>query len=112
MSATPLTRPIRAVQFRPDLFTTVSDSLRERLANSGGSVQAWEDPPGAVHPPHDHPYAHRVLCVDGWIEFTVESRVHHLTEGDALDLPAGVTHSAETRPGGPTRYWLIRPPGS
>lgn len=101
--------PIDDVVYRPDCVQGSFDGLREYLQNQNWSIRGWTDAPNTTHPPHDHPYAHRVLAVSGWIEFSVGRDTYRLTPGDALDLPRRVQHGAVTSPEGPTEYWLLQP---
>lgn len=100
---------IEDVVFRSGCVDRPADSLRERLRRQGCSVRSWTDRPDTRHPPHEHPYSHRVLCVSGWIEFTVKGDTYRLEPGNALDLPGGVTHSAVTCSDESTEYWLLQP---
>lgn len=105
-----LIEPIPSVRCRRNVVDRVDSHLKEWIEDEGGGCNVWEDPPGAVHTPHDHPYSHRVLVQTGWIEFTVRGDTYRLEAGDSLDLPARVRHEAQTSPEEPTRYWLIQPP--
>ncbi len=95
---------------------TISNWLREpaedrkQARERGWVVKEWNDSPGAYHPPHDHPYDHRVVVVEGSMEFIVEAETFRLGKGDALDLPAGVPHEANSDPERGCRYWQLQPP--
>lgn len=104
-----LISPITDLTYREDCLSDPGLELRTRLEEKGMQCQRWTDAPSTRHPPHDHPYNHRVLCVKGWIEFKVDDDSYRLEPGDALDLPAEVTHSAITSPESSTKYWLIQP---
>lgn len=104
-----LVEPIESVTYRVDCVEDPDSSLREWILQQGWSCRSWTDAPATTHAPHDHPYAHRVLAVSGWIEFTVKNQSYRLTSGDALDLPARVGHGADSAPDQPTEYWLLRP---
>ena len=63
---------------------------------------AWQNDPGYVYAPHQHPY-HKVLyCARGSIRFDLpeEGRSVQLVAGDRLDLPAGTAHGAVVGPDG------------
>ncbi|MGE3272613.1 MAG: cupin domain-containing protein [Chloroflexota bacterium] len=63
---------------------------------------SWQNDPGYVYPPHQHPY-HKVLyCARGSIRFDLpgEGRSVQMTAGDRLDLPAGTAHGAVVGPDG------------
>ncbi len=105
-----LVEPIEDVRYQSGVCDEVGSELYAGIQNQDWGCQTWTDAPSTDHPPHDHPYSHRVLCASGWIEFTVENNTYRLTPGDAIDLPAGVTHSATTDPNSSTEYWLLRPP--
>lgn len=106
---TQLVEPIDGVRYQQQSKQD-EKTVRNTIDGAGWSYQSWTDPPGSHHPPHDHPYGHRVLCRSGWIEFTVEDEDYRLEPGDTLDLPAGVTHEATSSPDQPTEYWLLKPP--
>lgn len=97
------------VRHRPDCVDSIEEELQGWIRERDWSCRVWTDPPETKHPPHDHPYGHRVLCVSGWIEFTVRDSTYRLGPGDALDLPEQVSHAARSAPDCPTEYWLIRP---
>ncbi|MFB6344407.1 MAG: cupin domain-containing protein [bacterium] len=104
-----LLEPVTSVRFRPDCVEVQGSDSKDRLQEYNWSCQSWTDPPNTNHPPHDHPYGHRVLCVSGWIEFTVAEKSYRLSTGDVLDLPERVKHSAVTSPEEPTTYFLLQP---
>lgn len=103
-----LNEPLLDVDYHPDCVSDPEDLRIEDLNEAGWDCRSWTDSPSTVHSPHDHPYSHRVLCVSGWIEFSVDGETYRLEPGDALDLPEGVTHSAVTCPEESTEYWLLR----
>lgn len=108
LDASELTEPIDGVVYTSRTLDRVNSEFSTKIKNLGWSCQKWTDSPATEHPPHEHPYAHRVLAVSGWIEFTVNDSDYQLTPGDTLDLPENVTHSAVTAPDSATEYWLLR----
>jgi len=101
-------RPIENVSSRSHENVN-PDTLHDYLEENGWSVQTWQDPAGADHPPHDHPYSHRVYVENGTIEFEVRNRTYRLGPGDTLDLPARVEHSATVPQSSSVTYWLLQP---
>ncbi|MFP3854693.1 MAG: cupin domain-containing protein [Anaerolineales bacterium] len=77
-----------------------SKSVRQQaqdLENSGHSFYRWSNAPGDTYQAHEHSY-HKVIIVErGSITFHLPEVDESVTlaEGDRLDLPAGVLHSAE-----------------
>ncbi len=100
--------PIESVRYRPSLVSRVEVSLKQWVRDRGWTCDVWQDPPGAYHSPHDHPYSHRVLLESGGMVFTVDGETYEMEPGDGLDLPRNVTHEARAGSDRPARYWLLR----
>lgn len=107
ISLEPFLRPIEDVTSRSH-DNLNPDSLRGYLEKNGWTVQTWQDPAGTHHPPHQHPYSHRVYVESGTIEFRVQNDRFRLQPGDTLDLPARVEHSATVPKTSPVSYWLLQ----
>jgi quercetin dioxygenase-like cupin family protein len=56
----------------------------------------WSNGPGDVYEAHSHTYHKVIYVVQGSISFGLpqEGRKIHLSAGDRLDLPAGISHDA------------------
>ena len=72
------------------------------LRAEGLSPYRWDNDPGYVYAPHEHPYSKVLYCVGGSIRFllTGEGRSLELRPGDRMDLPPGTAHSAVVGPDG------------
>lgn len=83
--------------------------LETELAREGFQHSfSWTDSPGAIYPPHDHEYSHRVIVVSGRIEFTVDGVSYLLGPSDEIDLPRGTVHSARTIGDAPVTYIIAQ----
>lgn len=78
------------------------EALDAALRREGLEPHWWENGPGDVYAPHEHPY-HKVLyCAEGSITFVIEpggGKVE-LRPGDRMDLPRGTRHAAVVGPRG------------
>jgi quercetin dioxygenase-like cupin family protein len=78
------------------------EQLEAVMREAGLSPHWWSNGPGYRYAAHSHPY-HKVLyCARGSIQFRIEpgGNVYHLRPGDRLDIPPGVSHSADVGPQG------------
>jgi quercetin dioxygenase-like cupin family protein len=74
----------------------IEEELRADLEEQQLKVYRWSNAPEDVYTSHTHGY-HKVLCVvKGNIRFDLPTRHEAFTlkDGDRLDLPAGLRHSA------------------
>jgi quercetin dioxygenase-like cupin family protein len=71
-------------------------SLRRKLEGLGYSVQRYVYPPGTCFPPHTHDSNKMDAVLSGQFRITMAGESVVLEAGDAVAVPAGVEHSAET----------------
>lgn len=76
--------------------------LQQMLQREGLDAYRWSNGPGDVYAAHSHSYHKVIYVVSGSIEFGLpdENRRVTLTQGDRLELPAGVRHEALVGPQG------------
>jgi quercetin dioxygenase-like cupin family protein len=76
--------------------------IRRILEAEGLSAYKWSNGPGDVYGAHDHPYHKVIYVVQGSITFGLPdtSEEASLSQGDHLELPAGITHDAKVGPHG------------
>lgn len=78
-------------------------ALIERLAADGLDAAPWSNGPGDRYAAHRHGYDKVLVVARGSIHFGVPGRDPiSLSEGDRLDLPAGIEHDAVVGPSGVT----------
>src|SRR5258708_1867868 len=81
------------------------EDLMTRLRGEATGCYSWSNGPGDRYAAHSHSYEKVLYCVDGSIEFileTEERRGRGLQAGDLMVFPAGTVHSAVVGPGGCT----------
>ena len=64
-------------------------------------------PPGAVVPPHAHPFAVKARVAAGEMWLTVAGQTRHLVTGDGFELDRDMPHAERYGPAGAT-YWAAR----
>jgi uncharacterized protein YjlB len=67
---------------------------------SCGPARSWGNGPGDRYAKHQHDQHKVLFCLGGSIVFHTGTADLELGEGDRLDLPAGVAHSATVGPEG------------
>lgn len=73
---------------------------RQKLENMGyRNIYRWCDPPGTYYDWHAHSEDEVRFVIFGEITIGTEGKVHHLKEGDILEVPAGTKHWAKTERG-------------
>ncbi|HYP38810.1 MAG TPA: cupin domain-containing protein [Chloroflexia bacterium] len=82
-------------------FPTEAD-IRRVLDAEGLSAYKWSNGPGDVYGAHSHTYHKVIYVVQGSITFGLPdtSEKVSLSQGDRLELSAGVTHDAVVGPQG------------
>jgi quercetin dioxygenase-like cupin family protein len=100
------------VASRPEALT--DRRAVDRLTADGLSYSRWSNGPGDRYAEHRHGYDKVLVATRGSIVFTMPEVGGdvELSEGDRLDLPAGVTHGAFVGPGGVACLEAHLPPGS
>ena len=90
------------IQKWPGTYLPSETELRQLLAEEGLEPHLWKNQPGHVYNIHTHEYHKVMFVVSGAITFgfQVEGEPSTLTQGDRLDLPAGVAHNAVVGPDG------------
>ncbi len=81
------------------------EDLMTRLRGEATGCYSWSNGPGDRYAAHSHSYEKVLYCVDGSIEFILETEERKRIElhaGDRMVLPAGTVHSAVVGPGGCT----------
>jgi quercetin dioxygenase-like cupin family protein len=68
-------------------------------------IRKWE--PNDLAPPHQHPFAAKLLICEGEMWITVGDTTRHLQAGDRYELPSGQLHSERYGPAGAI-YWAAR----
>ena len=58
------------------------------------SPERWIGDMGEVFEPHAHDQNKRLWCAEGSIEFWINGQKINMLAGDALDIPANISHSA------------------
>lgn len=79
---------------------TREDALASFRDASCGPSRSWANGPGDRYAMHRHDEHKILFCLGGSIVFHTASGDLELDEGDRLDLPAGVAHSATVGPDG------------
>jgi quercetin dioxygenase-like cupin family protein len=76
--------------------------IRRVLDAEGLSAYKWSNGPGDVYGAHNHTYHKVIYVVQGSITFGLPdtSEKISISQGDRLELPAGVTHDAVVGPQG------------
>ena len=71
-------------------------ALRDLLRAEGKEPYRWSNGPGDAYAAHSHSYDKTLYVVEGSITFHLPASGEdvHLTEGDRLELKAGVRHAA------------------
>ena len=87
----------------------IESDLEALLHRDGLSPNWWSNPPGDRYGAHSHPYHKVLFCARGSIRFDTEAGPFHLSPGDRLDVPPGVSHSAIVGPRGVTCVEAPRP---
>lgn len=90
------------IQKWPGSTSPSETELRQLLEEEGLEPHLWENQPGFVYNIHTHDYHKVIFVVSGTITFgfQVEGEPSTLSQGDRLDLPAGVAHNAVVGPDG------------
>ena len=80
------------------------EELMARLKTEASGCYSWSNGPGDQYAAHSHNFEKVLYCVDGSIDFVLESegRRLELKAGDRMMLPAGTVHSAVVGPTGCT----------
>lgn len=93
-----------SVKVRPWPGTTKPSAaeIRRRFSDESLQPYQWSNGPGDTYGAHRHSYNKVIYVVSGSITFSMPDMGEHafLTQGDRLDLPAGVMHSAIVGPDG------------
>lgn len=76
--------------------------IRRVLEAEGLSAYKWSNGPGDVYGAHHHTYHKVIYVVQGSIIFGLPDMSEEvaLSQGDRLELPAGITHDAVVGPQG------------
>jgi quercetin dioxygenase-like cupin family protein len=76
--------------------------IRRTLEAEGLSAYKWSNEPGDVYGAHHHTYHKVIYVVQGSITFGLPDTSDEvsLSQGDRLELPAGITHDAVVGPQG------------
>ena len=79
-------------------------ALMDKLRGEASGCYSWSNGPGDRYGAHSHAYEKVLYCVDGSIDFVLESdgRKLALKPGDRMVLPPGTVHSAVVGPRGCT----------
>ena len=79
-------------------------SVGQRLAREGLNASQWGNDPGDTYAPHRHGFDKVLVATAGSITFhlTELGRDVVLSDGERLDLPAGIEHAATVGPLGVT----------
>lgn len=88
-----------------DAALTPGSATRERAVaafrdEACGPSRSWANGPGDRYAKHRHDEHKILFCLGGSIVFHTEAGDLELGEGDRLDLPAGIVHSATIGPDG------------
>ena len=71
------------------------DKLYAKLVARGYRVARYVYPPGTYFPDHDHPVDKIDAVISGRFRMTMWGQSVILEAGDWIEVPQGVTHSAE-----------------
>jgi quercetin dioxygenase-like cupin family protein len=76
----------------------------EKLRGEATGCYSWSNGPGDRYAAHSHSYEKVLYCVEGSIDFVLETgeRKLSLEAGDRMVLPSGTVHSAMVGAGGCT----------
>ncbi len=76
----------------------------EKLRGEASGCYSWSNGPGDRYAPHSHTYEKVLYCVDGSIDFVLETEGRRLSlgAGDRMVLAPGTVHSAVVGPEGCT----------
>ncbi len=80
--------------------------LREHLIKEGFDVFPWQDSPGALYSPHQHPHDEFIVIHSGSLIFKAKGNDFRLEPGDMLVLPEGTIHSAQNDQAVTVRYFI------
>jgi len=80
------------------------ESICSSLRRDGFIPTPWEADPGEVHPNNTHSRDEVVYLLEGRLELTVNGKSHHLTEGDRILIPAGISHDLRVMGDGPVQF--------
>jgi quercetin dioxygenase-like cupin family protein len=74
----------------------------EKLRGEATRCYSWSNGPGDRYAAHSHAYEKVLYCVEGSIDFVLETseRKLSLEAGDRMVLPSGTVHSAMVGPAG------------
>ncbi|HEX9990269.1 MAG TPA: cupin domain-containing protein [Chloroflexia bacterium] len=86
----------------PGMGRPTEADIRRALDAEGLSAYKWTNGPGDAYGAHNHTYHKVIYVVQGSITFGLPgtSEQVSLSQGDRLELPAGVTHDAVVGPQG------------
>ena len=76
-------------------------ALRRKMEQRGYQVSRYVYPPGTQFPNHSHEMDKLDAVVSGQFCIVLAGRRHVLKPGDLIEVPAGITHSAEVLGGLP-----------
>jgi quercetin dioxygenase-like cupin family protein len=92
---------LKVIQWPGETAPTEED-IRAELTEQQLKIFHWSNDPNDVYTGHTHGYHKIVYVVRGSINFDFPTRHKSLTlrQGDRLDVPAGLRHSAAVGPEG------------
>lgn len=79
-------------------FSDKREAIQE-ISDSGWWPVSWRDPAGEVYEAHKHDADQTLYVVEGTLEVGIAGKIHRLSPGDRLELPAFTVHSASTTTG-------------
>ena len=91
-----MSETFRIMRWDPERDGPLTESaLRERLEARGYRVSRYVYAPGTVFPDHSHDADKIDAILSGRFRMTIRGEAVVLERGDSLEVPRGVTHSAE-----------------
>jgi quercetin dioxygenase-like cupin family protein len=101
-------RKYQQIKIHRKYFEEIGDAetVREKLIEEGLFGYVWSNRPGDTYPAHSHNYDKVIVILEGSIKFGFPQGEEeaHLSEGDRLELPAGILHDAIVGPRGVVCY--------
>ena len=84
---------------------TPREKIKHAMQEEGFSPLTITDNPGFVYHPHQHAQTKYLVCLEGSMKVTVNSKTYDFEPGDKLIIPGNTKHSALVGENGCVFFW-------